>query len=99
MTRETPEKLEPLAGDRFCFDCRRDIECFTACCARLNLKLTPFDILRLSRRLEISTSEFLDKYTTAVEEPAKFPRVALLMNEDDERCPFVTEEGCSVYED
>lgn len=96
----TPQRpIEPLTGDRFCFECRPDMDCFTACCARLDLQLSPYDILRLSRRLGISTTEFLETYATAVEKPNVLPRVALMMNEEDQRCPFLKEGGCNVYED
>jgi uncharacterized protein len=91
--------IEPLTSDRFCFECRPDMDCFTACCARLNLQVSPYDILRLSRRLGITTTEFLETYATAVERPDALPRVALMMNESDQRCPFLQEQGCSVYED
>ena len=99
MNEREKAALEPIKGQTFCFDCRPDVECFTVCCAKLDLKLTPYDILRLSRRLDLKTKDFLDTYTTAVEVPGKLPRVALWMNEDDGRCPFVTDQGCTVYED
>jgi Fe-S-cluster containining protein len=91
--------MSPLGSKRFCFECGPELDCFTACCARLNLQLTPYDIVRLSRRLQLSTTEFLDRYTTAVDEPGKFTRVALMMDEKTGRCPFVTDQGCNLYED
>ena len=43
--------FEPLHGNRFRFRCHKDMECFTRCCAGLNLVLMPYDILRMKRRL------------------------------------------------
>lgn len=91
--------MEPVPAEGFCFECRPDMECFTDCCQKLELLLTPIDILRLARRLEVSTTELLEQYTTAIERPGKLPRVALHMREDDQRCPFVSDAGCEVYED
>ena len=91
----------PIRGGTFKFRCHRAIECFTSCCARLNLVLTPYDILRIKHRLGISSGEFLEQYTeTKMEDHTRFPKVFLKMNPGDEgRCPFVTLDGCSIYED
>jgi Fe-S-cluster containining protein len=62
--------------------------------------LTPYDILRLKTRLGITSTEFLRQYT----EPFEFGRgsvggVKYKPKEGTSECQFVTEEGCSVYED
>jgi Fe-S-cluster containining protein len=93
--------LIPLKESSFKFRCHKDIPCFTECCARLNLLLTPYDVLRLKNRLGISSEEFLDTYTDMkVDERSPLPMVRLKMNTDEKRtCPFVTPEGCTLYED
>jgi len=49
-------------------------------------------------RLGLSSEEFLDKYTyTHIDESSSHPYAVLKMMEDG-RCPFVTSEGCSIYE-
>jgi len=95
------EVFRPLTSDAFHFSCHRDISCFTECCAKLRLILTPFDILRMKNRLRLSSDEFLDKYTdTAVKGHGRFPMARLKMRDDEKRsCPFVTKQGCSIYED
>ena len=98
MSSERPP-LEPIPDGRFRFTCGPEVECFTACCQKLELTLTPWDIVRLARRTGLSTTDFLERYVRAEERPGRLPRVALMMNEDDGRCPFVTDKGCSVYED
>jgi Fe-S-cluster containining protein len=97
-----PENMfNPFEGNTFNFSCHRDIPCFNKCCAKLRLILTPYDILRMKKRLGISSDEFLEKYTeTVIEDHSRFPMVKLKMNsEKDEICPFVKEQGCSIYED
>jgi Fe-S-cluster containining protein len=51
--------------------------------------------------LGISSGDFLEKYTyTYVDEVSSHPYAVLKMMDDNEgKCPFVTSEGCSVYED
>ena len=56
-----PEMLEDTAEIQF--RCRKGIECWNACCSNIDISLTPVDILRLSRRLGISTTEFIQQYT------------------------------------
>ncbi|MEE9610865.1 MAG: YkgJ family cysteine cluster protein [Desulfatiglandales bacterium] len=93
--------FEPIVGHQFGFRCHRDIPCFTKCCADLNLILTPYDIVRIKNRLGMSSDAFLEQYTdTRMEEHTRFPLIKLNMNRDkSRRCPFVTREGCSIYED
>ena len=93
--------FKPIKDDRFKFRCHNDIECFTKCCRKLNLLLTPYDIIRLKNRLEIPSGTFLEEYTdTRLDERSRFPMVYLKMNDDEEKkCPFVTPEGCTMYED
>ena len=43
------------APDSFCFACQKERPCFTTCCANLKLVLTPYDILRLKTRLQLTT--------------------------------------------
>jgi hypothetical protein len=87
--------------DKFCFGCHQGHSCFTDCCSDVNILLTPADVLKLSRRLGLLTDEFLDNHTlTPITKDLQLPVLMLKMNEDaGKRCPFVTEEGCSVYED
>jgi uncharacterized protein len=104
-TTELPETLrnqKRLApNDAFCFGCHKDLPCFTTCCRDVTITLTPVDILRLSRRLQVSTTEFLNKHTLLpITKELHLPVIILKMSEEPEkRCPFVDESGCTVYED
>ncbi len=83
-----------------CFQCRPGLPCFTACCQDVNIFLSAYDILRLKHRLGLPSSEFLSRYTkTLISSSGKLPLVQLKMEGQEKRCPFVTAEGCTVYED
>ena len=94
--------IEPLyPEDVFHFRCHKRISCFTECCAKLRLVLTPYDIIRIKHRLKVRSDEFLNMHTDSVlEDSHRFPLVKLKMRKDDkETCPFATKEGCSIYND
>ena len=100
MKNRNREVFRPLEEDRFCFNCYPGIGCFTECCARLRLILTPYDILRIKNRLGLPSDRFLDLYTDILfEEGSAFPLVKLNMDPETGRCPFVTRQGCAIYED
>ena len=82
------------------FQCRKGIACWNACCSNIDISLTPYDILRLKRRFEISSGEFLRKYTAPYEmEQSSIAGVKLRPVENGTACQFMNPEGCSVYED
>lgn len=83
------------------FACHPGVRCFTACCSDIDIMLTPYDVLRLKQRLGISSDELLEQYTRSrIDEKTGWPQLLLLMGEDEKRsCPFVTEEGCTIYGD
>jgi Fe-S-cluster containining protein len=88
------------AGATFCFECSPKVDCFTRCCADVNIVLTPADVLALARATGLSTREFLDRHTlNPITKELHVPVVMLRMDSTDaKRCPFVGEKGCSVYD-
>jgi len=93
-----PAQLDGSAVIRF--RCHKDIGCFNACCKNIDIMLTPYDILRLKKRLGISSTEFLRQYT----EPFEFGKNSIggakyKPKDGTSECQFMTDEGCSVYED
>ena len=98
---DTQTLFKPIPEQTFKFQCHKNIPCFTKCCAGLNLILTPYDILRLKNRVGIYSDEFLDRYAvTDLDKHPRFPMMSLRMNPGQgQKCPFVTPNGCSVYED
>jgi len=90
-----PAKLH--AESMLKFRCHPGVSCFTACCGNINIILTPFDILRLRRAMNLPADEFLLRFTTPVYlEKTDLPGVKILLDEEG-RCPFVTEAGCTIY--
>jgi Fe-S-cluster containining protein len=86
---------------KFRFSCHKGLDCFTRCCADVNIFLTPYDVLRMRKALNLNSGEFIKKYTISpFLSEQKLPLVLLRMRDDARRsCPFVTTEGCSIYED
>ena len=95
------QKLKPLDEAGFKFACHPGVPCFTECCRDLNLLLTPYDILRLKTRLGLNSGDFLDRYADCrFGESSGLPMMYLQMNTNERKtCPFVSEQGCTVYED
>jgi uncharacterized protein len=82
----------------FRFQCSPGVSCFTLCCRDVNIVLTPYDVLQLKNALGISSDEFLEKHTIILSKEKKLiPLLFLKMREDNKQCPFVTQEGCTVY--
>lgn len=82
------------------FKCYKGISCFNACCSNIDITLTPYDIIRLKHRLDMSSSEFLNEYTYPYElEKGGIAAVKFKPVDGGTACRFMREEGCSVYED
>jgi Fe-S-cluster containining protein len=82
------------------FQCKKGIACWNACCSNIDISLTPYDILRLKRRFDTSSGEFLQKYTVPYEmEQNSIAGVKLRPVVNGTACQFMTPQGCSVYED
>ncbi|MFC2149907.1 YkgJ family cysteine cluster protein [Calditrichota bacterium] len=102
--RETILKDYPRLGksDSFNFECGPQVQCFNHCCADVNIFLTPYDVLRMRKRLGIGSREFLDRYTLVpFDKSQKLPVPLFQMREDETKaCQFVDQKtGCTIYED
>jgi Fe-S-cluster containining protein len=88
-------------NDSFSFSCHKELECFNFCCRDINLFLTPYDILRIKRRLKIPSYEFLKTYTFPLfPEEVGHPVILMKMVPDETKnCPFAGDEGCMIYDD
>lgn len=88
-------------GETFEFACHPDVPCFKACCRKLDLVLTPYDIFRLKKTLGLDAADFLDQHTEKIaDRPGRWPLLKLKMSDNEERtCPFLGEDGCTVYAD
>lgn len=102
QSRFPVEPVRLTADDTFSFSCHKDVGCWNKCCHGADITLTPYCILRLSRRLGVKPADFLVQYTVpAMHDKADLPVAKIKMGGEDGRgaCPFNTPEGCSVYED
>ena len=99
MASVEPVRLGPDSKFNFC--CHPGVPCFTQCCRGINIILTPYDIIRLKNRLQLSSGEFLAIYTEPrMLEKTDLPVVTLkLLDDEQSSCPFVREDGCLVYAD
>jgi Fe-S-cluster containining protein len=99
-TNDLEKGLRMEREHQFKFNCHPGVPCFTKCCRDITIVLTPYDVLRLKNALGISSDEFLEKHTLVVpQKKSLIPMVILKMNEDDKKCPFVSDKGCAVYDD
>lgn len=101
MKNETCQNDDLMTwDDTFSFRCGPEIDCYNSCCRDVTIFLNPLDVARMSAALGISSTEFLERYTVRLlSEVSGVPAVVLKMSDDEAKvCPFVTEQGCSVYE-
>ncbi len=87
-------------GKTFAFSCHPGVKCFNACCGDLHLMLTPYDVLRLRKGLGHDSKKFIHNHAdVSSTSGVGFPMAKLRMLDNSKRsCPFVRDEGCSVYE-
>lgn len=98
----TPPEGRTHIGDApFHFHCHPGVSCYLTCCHNTNLYLFPYDILRLKNSLKIHSADFMRRYTRVSEgSHPYFPSVMLNMaQEEGAPCPFLSEQGCTVYRD
>ncbi len=99
MDSVVPEKLS--INSKIKFRCHKGIQCFTKCCSGIEILLTPYDIIRLKKRLDMSSGEFLEQHTyMKIDDQSSNPLAILKLNDDDNKsCPFLNADGCSIYTD
>lgn len=101
---DIPHKSEMLPkmlelGTPIQFRCHPGISCFNACCKQADVTLTPYDIIRLKDRVGKGATEFLKDHTVPFQMDQDGMLGVKLRTDDEGACLFVTEQGCSVYED
>ena len=83
-----PLQREPLSRESpFSYTCN---QC-ARCCYDKRIQVNPYEIARLAKNQDISTSELIDTYL----DPGK----PYLKNLSNGACVFLTEEGCGVHID
>ncbi|MBC8179299.1 MAG: YkgJ family cysteine cluster protein [Deltaproteobacteria bacterium] len=102
MFLDTPPPAEKQLGltDTFSFSCHSRLSCFNLCCRNKYLPLTPYDIVRIRKALNIHSDDFLEKFTLYRLDPnSGFPILSIKMGDKDGLCPFVGPDGCTIYND
>lgn len=101
IPHESPiNPVELTLDSEFQFHCHKNISCFNECCRNIDITLLPYDIQRLKRRAKIPSSEWVGRYTVPYPMDAhEMPGLKLVTKPGSTACVFLTEEGCSVYED
>ncbi|MFW9879972.1 MAG: YkgJ family cysteine cluster protein [Candidatus Thorarchaeota archaeon] len=87
------KKLE--LTDEFKFQCKRCGQC----CHNIDILLTPYDIMRLCDNLNLTSTEFLDKFGRPYIGPESGLPVVIIDFKEDDACPFLGQNECSVYKD
>lgn len=98
-SKEFPKGMVPLGKSEFLFECHPGVECFTVCCKKVDMTLYPYDVIRLKNALNLDSEDFIRKHTYLVKgDNPFFPTIKLKLSEG-EVCPFLNQDGCSVYND
>jgi uncharacterized protein len=94
-----PTDRTTVERDTFQFHCHPGVSCYLSCCRHVDLLLFPYDIILLKNYLKISSENFLQRYARICDGSHPFfPGLRLKMDKDnDERCPFLGTNGCTVY--
>ena len=82
------------------FSCHKGIGCWNACCSNIDISLTPYDVLRMKKRLGVTSTEFLKDYTVPYEfDKDSIAGIKFRPVEGGTACRFMKPEGCDIYSD
>jgi len=94
------QPVELKLDSKIQFNCHKAISCFNACCRNIDITLTPYDIIRLKNRFNLESKDFVGAYTTPFSmDHHDLPGLKMNVKPGTTECVFLTEDGCSVYED
>ena len=101
IPHQSPVQPHQLTLDsEFQFSCHPGVACFNACCKNIQIQLTPYDIIRLKKHLDLSSQEFVARYTVPFEmDHHGMPGLHLSTKPGTRECVFLTEQGCGIYQD
>ena len=93
---ENYDKYKIGLDDTFEFGCKM---CGKCCTNREDIMLTPRDIYRMAKELQMSMSDFIERYCECYIGPSsKFPIVRLISVGDDKHCPLLQDRRCIVHQ-
>lgn len=89
------DKMRIGLDDTFRFHCTM---CGRCCINREDILLTPRDMYRMAKELEITSREFFDRYCeTYLGGDSRMPVVRLKPRGSVQRCPLLKDRKCSVH--
>ena len=100
--KEFPEGMKPLGDHKFNFLCHPGVSCFTYCCKNVDLDLYPYDVVRLKKGTGLDSETLIRQHTELIKGGNPFfPTLKLKLSPFGTvlACPFLSENGCTVYND
>ena len=89
------ESLTVGLDDTFTFHCT---QCGKCCIHRTDIILSPRDIFKMAKELNLSNADFLRKYCSMHIGPtSRIPVIMLRPVGKDDRCPLLKNNKCSVH--
>ena len=93
---ENFENMKIGVDDKFRFSCK---QCGKCCIQREDIILTPFDLFRASKKLNLTPQEFVAKYCDSyVGETSKMVLIRLMPRGSIRRCPLLKDRKCSIHD-
>ena len=90
------EKMKIGADDPFKFHCTM---CGKCCIHREDILLTPKDIYRMAKKLEVTPKELFERYCeTYIGSDSRIPIVRLKPRGSVQHCPLLKDRKCSVHD-
>lgn len=90
------EKMKLGADDTFRFSCK---QCGKCCINRDDIILTPFDLFRASKKLNMAPHEFIKEYCESyIGDSSRMVVVRLKPRGSIKRCPLLKDRKCMVHD-
>lgn len=92
---ENYDKFKIGLDEPFAFGCKM---CGKCCTNREDIMLTPRDIFRMAKELEMGMTDFVEKYCECYIGPSsKVPLIRLISVGQDKHCPLLENRKCIVH--
>lgn len=83
-------------NDKFHFGCR---QCGKCCIEREDILITPFDLFRLSKKLDMTPKDFIERYGEVyIGDNSRMVVVRLKPRGSIKRCPLLKDRKCLVHD-
>lgn len=93
---ENFENMTIGVDDKFRFSCK---QCGKCCTDREDILLSPFDLFRAAKKLDMTPDEFVNEYCDSyVGDTSKMIIVRLMPRGSIKRCPLLRDRKCSIHD-